>query len=259
MTDLARTTWTHSDATLNARASAGLDKLAAASWGNSQTDVNQWLALTALRALLCSYLLGSVTTTTDESGVVTYQAAFDLNDTTQPIERRRAACAVLAPIRAYGSLSYAGEIATQANDVGALIPVGIIAGAAIRIAIIAGGSALIGYAIHQSSQIVNGIFNRKADAEILEKKDALVLSAVAQHVAAEQQAGKALPLSTATKAVIDSANEASKQVLAKSDPQVGSGLSAISSGFPIWVPWVGGAAAGAALLGLAIAAVRKVR
>jgi hypothetical protein len=258
MNDLAQTTWNHSDAQLNARASAGLDKLAANNWGTSQTDVNQWLALTALRGLLCSYLIGSVTTTTDPSGVVTYQAAFDLNDTTQPLERRRAACAVLVPIRAYGSLSYAGQIATQANDVGALIPVGIIAGAAIRIAIIAGGSALIGYAIHQASQIVSGIFNRKADADILEKKDALVLSAVAQHVAAEQQAGKALPLSTATKAVIDSANEASKQVLAKSDPQVSSGLSTVSSWLPNWVPWVGGAAAGAALLGLIFAAVRKV-
>lgn len=257
MTDLVKTTWTHSDPTLNARASAGLDAMAGDGLGNTQAAVNQWLGVTALRGLLCGYLIGSVSAVTSQEGITTYQVAFDLSDTTQPLARRRVAAALLSPIRAYAALAYPDEQATQATDVG-VIPIALIAGVAVQVAIVAGATVAITYAVHQASQIVNGIFNRKADAEILEKKDAAALTAVAQHVEAEQKAGKALPISAATQAVIDQASLATREVLAKRDPGVESGLAVANSWLPAWVPWLGGAAAGAALLVLILAAVRKV-
>lgn len=257
MTDLARTTWTHSDSALNARASAGLDAMASDGLAGDSSAVNQWLAVTALRGLLCGYLIGSVSATTSPEGQTVYQVAFDLSDTTQPIERRRVAAALLRPIRAYGSLAYPDSQITTASDVG-FVPIAIIAGVAVRIAIVAGATVAISYAVHQASQIVNAIFARKADAAIIEKKDAAALTAVAQHVEAEQKAGKALPISAATQAIIDQSSQATKEVLAKREPGVDSGLTSVNSWLPTWAPWAGGAAAGALLVSLIFAAVRKV-
>jgi hypothetical protein len=224
----------------------------------NQEAVNQWLAVTALRGMLCGYLLGSVSAVTNESGQMVYQVAFDLSDTTQPLERRRAAAAILDPIRGYRALAYPDDQITLATETG-LIPVAIIAGVAVQVAIVAGATVAITYAVHQASQVVNGIFARKADAAILEKKDAAALTAVAQHVEAEQKAGKALPISAATQAVLAQASEATQQVLAKRDPGVESGLASVNSWLPNWAPWAGGAAAGAILVSLVFAAVRKAK
>jgi hypothetical protein len=256
MTNTVQTSWNHSDPTLNARASAGLDAMAAGGLGGDNNALNQWYALTALRGLLCGYLIGSVGTTTAADGSVTYQVAFDLSDTTYPIERRKTAAALLGTIRGYSSFIYDSDVATQAKDTG-FIPVAIIAGVLVKVAIVAGATVAIGYAVNQASQVINAIYQRKADAAVIQAKDAAMLTAVAQHVANEQAAGKQLPMSDATKAVIQQAVEATHQVIAKHDPEISSGVGDKGSGSPAWLPWAGGAAAGALLLGLVFAAVRK--
>ncbi len=230
-------------------ATEGLRHLEAADWSASVHPTQEFLALLALRLVLSGYLVGSVTKSTDSSGLTTIHVEAPVGDVHMN-ERLNAVAALLEPLRYYAS--QAGiSITLTADETGAIpIPV-LIVGGAVAVSAVVAQAYVVMYAAEKAATIVDGALKRRAAAAEVQRADGEVIKLVNNHVQREQAAGKTLPLDDAT-----------KLAMAGLQTRIGSVLknafeSEKKEGFPLWGWPIAGLAAAAAVT--AIITYRKKR
>jgi hypothetical protein len=189
---------------LSVSATNGIIALERADWDLSQTPVEDFLSVLALRMVLSGYLVGSVTRTSSETGT-TISVEIDPATTTADTEHAAAARALMTPVAVYADMAGI-EFRAEPVDTGIVpIPLLIIGGAVTVAATIAHSWILVEVA-KNAAAIVDGVLRRKDASEEIQKADAEVIKLVNNHVQREQDAGKVLPLDEATKSAISGLN-----------------------------------------------------
>jgi hypothetical protein len=237
---MAVNTWLHRDAALalsvewaHARASGG-------DWvsGTPAQRTDHLRALIAETAAAIGYLAGTVLVVQGESGSTCSIDVRPQPGTSQ--ERLAAAGRLYATWRVLQMVDDGGTeggLETQAQpDTAALLP------AVAIVAIVVVGAIAIGYCANQAAQIIDRKLARDEQSRRLVASHAAALKAVEQHQTREDEAGRTLPIDSATQQVLNSLKAEQDAIVSrKEEPfapfvpgsistKVGLGLEA--------VPWI---------------------
>lgn len=184
------------DRQLSVSATEGIRHLEAGDWSSSVRPAEEFLAVLALRLLLCGYLIGQVEKSVSSDGLTTIRVELDGRSAAP--ERRHAAELLVAPLKVYADLADL-SFAARASETGAIpIPI-LIVGGAVAVTVVIAEAYVVMYVAEKAAAIVDGALKRNAAASEIQRADAEVLKLVNQHVQREQAAGNTLPLDDATK------------------------------------------------------------
>lgn len=219
-------------------ASLGLANFESASWETKGTD--EFLAVLALRIVLCGYLIGTVERL-ESDGKTQIRVKFDGKNV--PSDRLRVAQLLVAPLGVYADLA---EIAYEyrAVETGAVPVPLMILGGVVSVSLIAGGAYVVTEVAREASKVVDNALRRNDASKAVQEADAQALKIVNTHVQREIVAGKILEFDSVERSILDA-------LQARISSIVKQAYEPTKEGLPTWVlPTLGvlGAAAVAGAL-----------
>lgn len=214
-------------------ASVGLAAFESANWSNSNTD--DFLAVLALRIVLCGYLVGTVERV-EANDRVQIRVKFDGKKV--PQDRLRAAQLVVAPLGVYADLANLGY-EYRATETGAVPVPLLILGGVVSVSLIAGGAYVVTEVAREASKVVDNALRRNDASKAVQEADAQALHVINSHVQREIVAGKIIEFDSVERSILDALQDRISNIVKQA-------YEPIKEGLPTWVlPTVGvlGAAA----------------
>lgn len=214
-------------------AAAGLAAFESANWSSNGTG--EFLAVLALRIVLCGHLIGTVERT-DVDGKTQIRVKFDGKKV--PEDRLRAAQLVVAPLGVYADLAQL-TYEYRANETGAVPVPLIILGGVVSVALVAGGAYVVTEVAREASKVVDNALRRNEASKAVQEADAQSLHVLNSHVQREVVAGKILEFDSVERSILDALQDRISNIVKQA-------YEPIKEGIPTWVvPTVGvlGAAA----------------
>jgi hypothetical protein len=209
---------TYSDPNLPESVNSGMARLRDCDWqsGTQESQVRDWRAVCALKAILIGHLFGSADYESNPDGTTAVSLAGDMTLTG---ERADAARALLSPLTYYYNaadlepLSSQGEIyLTAPNELG-LWPLAVIVTVAIA------GTAIIGWGMQKATELTKFFAAQKAQLSEIQRLDAKVTDLVNGHVQAEVKSGTPIPMSDAEKLQFETLNQRIRQLQSQLEPE----------------------------------------
>lgn len=213
-------TWEHTDTALAEHLSAGLRRCGSGDW-SSGSDASRVDAFRAVLADSCMTISGLVTAPrlrVDESRQL---AIADIRP--EPGMRNDH---LVAAGRLYGTFKtfqrlddggFAGGLVTRASGDAA----GFLAGVAV-VTVIAVGGIAIGFCAERAAQIIDRQLKRREDTQRLMATHVAALNVVQQHQQREEEAGKPLPIDSATESVLRELSAQQRGILESRDEPLAS-------------------------------------
>lgn len=216
--------WIHRDTSITNAIEEGLGRSLRRDWasGSLGDRVRAWQGLLVERAMLMASLGGTLEPAPAEG------FAALINPSPLPStagERRAVMVALYRTCEIFATDEEAQrhiETSSSSGDTGIVITWPI---AAVAVAVVIAGAAAIGYAAHQSAQIIDRSLSRSEDAQRLAQRDAELLKLIRDHQEQEQKAGKQLPLSEPQRLALDALLDQQRAIVSKQEAPLHSGVS----------------------------------